>query len=135
MKKYIVPPEIAFKLKEKGFEEECDASYTRYLTNKKDKQDGYGGPFGWKKGEVTYDSSYFVNNSKHDYSNKNYTQAGAPYYQQVQDWLRTNYEYQIIEKKFGFSTKDLKYDLVYVVSLKKGLTMDEAIMEALKQIK
>ena len=87
MKKYFVPYSIALKLKEKGFVEECWASYDCALTSKKDKEQGYSGSFGWKKGECNFNKGYFLNNSPSDYSSAAWISVGAPIYQQVIDWL------------------------------------------------
>ena len=87
MKELFVTPELAKLLKDKGYVEECMAQYQIALTSKKDKENGYSGSFGWKKGEVTFDRSYFVNNSPHDYSNSSWLGCAAPLWQQVIDWL------------------------------------------------
>lgn len=89
MNPQFVTPEIAILLKQKGHTEECMAQYQIAMTTQKDKENGYSGSFGWKKGEVTFDKSYFVNNSKHDYSNKSWLGCGAPLWQEALNWLRT----------------------------------------------
>lgn len=101
MNPQYVTPEIAKLLKEKGFAEECSAQYQIALTSRKDKEDGYSGSFGWKKGEVTFDRSYFVNNSKHDYSNKSWLGCGAPLWQEAIDWF---------DSKQIFISAELKID-------------------------
>jgi len=83
----FVPFKIAKMLKEKGFTEPCMAHFTFALTSKKDKQDGYSGSFGWRKGECNFSRDYFENNSSGDYSNVNWLSAAAPTWEQCLNWL------------------------------------------------
>ena len=91
--KEFIPYELSLKLKQVGFQEECMGYYTCSLTSVKHETDGYSGPFGWKKGEVSFDKSFFINNNKNfDYSNENWLYCGAPLYQQVFRWFRENHK-------------------------------------------
>jgi hypothetical protein len=60
MNKEFVPYELAVKLKELGFVDECMAYYTISLTEVEHKEDGTTGPFGWKKGEVFFEKRFVV---------------------------------------------------------------------------
>lgn len=95
MKHLFVPYELALKLKEKEFNEECMAGYECALTSKKDPQDGYSGAHGWKKGECNFSTDYFKNRSEADTSNKNWLIVSAPRYQQVIDWFETEHKIHI----------------------------------------
>ena len=53
--------EMSKLLKEKGFNCECNYSYELALKSRKDKQDGFSGPFGYKKGELNISSGWNVN--------------------------------------------------------------------------
>ncbi len=92
----IKPTYVTFEqaklLKEKGFGIGCEHYYEHALTSKKDIQDGYGGPFGWKKGETHLQSTgFFLNSSKYDSSNKSWFLCEAPEQWQVIEWLRINH--------------------------------------------
>jgi hypothetical protein len=87
MKEQFVPHEIAILLKEKGFTEKCMASYQISLTAKENDEDGFSGPFGWKKGEVHFNEGYFINGSEYDYTTKNWLHCGVPLWQQCLEWL------------------------------------------------
>lgn len=95
MREQFVPYEIAIKLKEKGFIDECMANYEISLTAQENEEDGFSGPFGWKKGEVNFNKAYFVNNSLFDFSNENWLMCAAPLWQQVIDWFRTKHNIDI----------------------------------------
>jgi len=83
-----VTPEIAKGLKEIRFDEPCNANYQIALKSKKHKEDGYSGSFGWKKGEITFDKSYFRNFWKEcDYSGKHWLQVAAPLIQHAYRWF------------------------------------------------
>jgi hypothetical protein len=87
MKHLFVPYGLAVKLKEKGFKEECMAYYEYALKSRKDKEQGYSGSFGWKKGECNFNKGYMINESKQDTSNDYWNIVAAPLYQQVIDWF------------------------------------------------
>lgn len=84
--------EQAKLLKEKGFNIECNHYYEHALTSLVDQQDGYSGPFGWEKGELNYQSGYFINNIESvDTSNESWYLCARPEQWQVVEWLRVNY--------------------------------------------
>jgi hypothetical protein len=88
MKDQFVPHEIAILLKEKGFTDECMASYQISLTAQENEEDGFSGPFGWEKGEVNFNKGYFANGVPYcDFSNEHWLYCAAPLWQQVIDWF------------------------------------------------
>jgi hypothetical protein len=88
MKKQFVPFELAILLKEKGFTDECMASYQISLTAQENEEDGFSGPFGWEKGEVNFNKGYFANGVPYcDFSNEHWLYCAAPLWQQVIDWF------------------------------------------------
>ena len=91
MEKEFVSYELALKLKQLGFVDECMAYYTISLTEVEHKEDGTTGPFGWKKGEVFFEKRFFKNNSQGiDRSNEDWLEVGAPLFQQAFRWFREN---------------------------------------------
>jgi hypothetical protein len=93
MTKEFLPYELAVKLKQLGFDDECMAYYTISLTEVEHKEDGTTGPFGWKKGEVFFEKRFFKNNSQGiDRSNENWLEVGAPLFQQAFRWFREKYD-------------------------------------------
>ncbi len=98
-----VSPEIAKELKDIGFDDPCYGSYSIALKSRKHDADGYSGPFGWKKGEITFDKSYFINFWKQcDYSNSSWLQVAAPLYQQAFRWFRDKHRlYGKIDQYYG----------------------------------
>lgn len=103
MKDQYADYETANMMKELGFKEPCSASYEYALTSKKDKQDGYSGPFGWKKGECNFSAGYFVNNTE---EGKNWNVVAAPLWQQVKEWLWKNHHAYIRVVDNGDETFD-----------------------------
>lgn len=103
MKEQFVPYEIAIKLKEKGFIDECMAYYEISLTAQENEEDGFSGPFGWKKGEVNFNKGYFVNNSLFDFSNENWLMCAAPLWQQVIDWLSNTHNIEVDALRYTYS--------------------------------
>jgi hypothetical protein len=92
MEKEFVPYELAIKLKELGFEDECMAYYSISLTEVEHEEDGTSGPFGWKQGEVTFEKRFFINNYKGiDSSNENWLESAAPLFQQAFRFFREKY--------------------------------------------
>jgi hypothetical protein len=88
MKEQFVPHEIAILLKEKGFTDECMASYDISLTAQEDEEDGFSGSFGWEKGEVTFNKGYFANGTSYcDFSNEHWLYCAAPLWQQCLEWF------------------------------------------------
>jgi len=120
MKEQFVPYEIAIKLKEKGFIDECMANYEISLTAQENEEDGFSGPFGWKKGEVNFNKGYFVNNSLFDFSNENWLMCAAPLWQQVIDWLEDKFNLKFSIAYWngynGFLSKEMQYKYeVYII--------------------
>lgn len=83
--------ELAKLLKEKGFDEWCNHYYEHSLTESYNEQDGYSGPFGWKKCETNYQSGFHINNSKYDNSNEAWFLCSAPTIAEVVMWLYEKY--------------------------------------------
>ena len=79
--------ELAKLLKEKRFDIPTKKYYEYALKSKKDKQDGYSGSFGWKKGELNLQSDYFQNNSKSDFTSEMWYMCSAPTISEVVMWL------------------------------------------------
>ena len=97
MKEKIIEFETAKLAKEKKFEVGVRGSFIHYLDDRVNEQDGTSGPFGWKKDECTYDSSYFINNWKEiDFSNDAYKCYAAPTQSLLQKWLREEHNIHII---------------------------------------
>ena len=78
-----------------GFQVACDSYFEYALTSKKDEEDGYGGPFGWKKGELNLTSGYFRNGSESDRSNTSWYLCAAPEQWKVVKWLKLMYDIDI----------------------------------------
>lgn len=78
---------IAKLLKEKGFDIPTKKYYEYALKSKKDKEDGYSGSFGWKKGELNLQSDYFQNNSESDFASEMWYMCSAPTIAEVVMWL------------------------------------------------
>jgi len=96
MKEHIrVNIDTAKLAKEKGFDLEIKGTIIEYLTDKKDSEHGYSGSFGWRKGEIEYDSGYIINNGTHDYTCENYTCYAHPTQSTLQAWLRDEHSYHI----------------------------------------
>ena len=92
MTKEFLPYDRALKLKQLGFEDECMAYYEMSLTEVEHEEDGTSGPFGWKKGEVSFEKRFFVNNLKGvDHSNENWIEFAAPLFQQAFRWFRNEH--------------------------------------------
>jgi len=97
MKDERITLETAKLLKKKNFDLFIHGSYTHYLTTQKDPEypEG-GGPFGWTKDEVELSDSYFRNNdSRTDFSNKNYVMYARPTQALVAMWLRRVHNIQV----------------------------------------
>lgn len=79
-------------LKEIGFDVPCHRNFEIALKSKKDKQDGYSGSFGWKKGEFNIQEGYNTNSSLNTYyDNINWYGCSAPTQQIALDWIRINF--------------------------------------------
>lgn len=84
--------EVSKLLKEKGFDVMWRQHYELALTSKKDKQDGYSGPFGWKKGELNVQNHYNTNSSLSSYyDDKNWYACSRPTHTIAIEWLRVNF--------------------------------------------
>jgi hypothetical protein len=60
-------------LKEIGFNCACNENYELALKSRKNKEHGYSGSFGWKKGELNIQNEYNRNTTlDHYYDNKNW---------------------------------------------------------------
>ena len=133
---------------EKSFKEDAGAFYTEYLVNQKDLEypEG-GGPFSMSKGEITFDTGYFVNNNRGygDFSNKNYVSYGAPTQALLQRWFREKQEIEVYVKPYSIPQLNgkgsIKYyglvmeiDCVYACneSTNSKNTYEEALDEALQ---
>lgn len=83
---------ISTLLKIKGFDVSCKTHYELALTSRKDKQDGYSGSFGWKKGEINIQTDYNTNtNLKIYYNDKTWTACSRPTHSVASEWLRVNF--------------------------------------------
>ena len=79
---------IAKLLKEKGFDLPTQKYYEHALKSVKNREDGYSGPFGWKKGELNLQTGYFVNSSKTaDLTSEMWYMCSAPTIADVVMWL------------------------------------------------
>jgi hypothetical protein len=74
-------------LKEKGFDVKCSRYYEYALKSRKNKEDGYSGPFGWKKGELNLQVDTFINGGYMDVSNESWYLCAVPEQWQVVEWL------------------------------------------------
>ena len=102
----LISFELARLLKEKGFDIPTQQHYEFALKSKKHKEDGYSGSFGWKKGELTLRSEYFINNHKTiDGTNTHWYFCSAPTISEVVMWL---YAYHSIWIQTPFSHNDGK---------------------------
>lgn len=79
--------ELAKLLKEKGYDIPTKKYYEYALKSRKNKEDGYSGSFGWKKGELNLQSDYFQNNSKSDFTSEMWYMCSAPTITEVVMWL------------------------------------------------
>ena len=111
MSKEFVPYELALKMKALGFDDECMAYYQMSLTEVRHEHDGTTGPFGWKKGEVSFEKRFFINNYKAiDNSNENWIEFAAPLYQQAFRWFREKHELYHSIDKHGYWFFEIKKD-------------------------
>lgn len=85
--------ETAKLAKEKGFKIPTRHYYEQALKSKKNKEDGYSGTFGWKKGETNLQDGYNVNQETNTESY--WYVCSAPFQTQIQDWLRETHSLNI----------------------------------------
>jgi len=109
----IKPTYVTFEqaklLKEKGFDVECNHYYEYSLKSRIDQQDGYSGPFGWEKGELNYQSGYFINNIEGvDTSNESWYLCARPEQWQVVEWLRINHGIEVETYKSNYNRYDYR---------------------------
>lgn len=100
----FVTHDIALELKALGYQGRCMAKYDVSITEQEHEEDGKSGPFGWEKGEVLFDKSFFINNYEAcDFSNKDWVSAGAPTIQSAFKWLRDKFGlWHIVEHTPGY---------------------------------
>ena len=97
--------EVSKLLKEKEFKVETKSCYTMYLKTKKSDNPS----FRMKKGELTVDINYIINNATGDFSNENYYQCARPTHALAIEWIRVNFNIHIysfpiyINKAIGLS--------------------------------
>ena len=97
-------------LKEKGFDLPTHKYYEYALKSVKNREDGYSGNFGWKKGELNLQTQYFINNSKiSDLTSEMWYMCLAPTIAKVVMWLYEEYEAWI---NVGFSGDETCYLMV-----------------------
>jgi hypothetical protein len=143
----IITLETAKLLKEKKFHIWVTGSYTEYLKTQKDLEypEG-GGPFGWEKGEINFDSrNYFCNDHNSDYSNKKYKMYAAPTLSFVQTWLREEHNILVFANYRQFAIEECdgwywhigksvnQYNSDQYVSYETAL--EAGLQEGLRQIK
>ena len=92
----IQPTYVTFEqaklLKKKEFDVVCGHYYELALTSRKDRETGYSGSFGWKKGELNAQSGYFINNWKEtDNLSNDWFMCSMPEQWQVVEWLRVKH--------------------------------------------
>lgn len=92
----IETPFITFEqakaLKEKKFDAPCKNYFEYALKSQKDKEQGYAGAFGWKKGELNTQSGYFINDNKlTDHSSEYWLMCARPEHWRVVEWLRVQH--------------------------------------------
>lgn len=110
MKHLFVPYELAFKLKEKGFEEPCLKSIN----------------------ETGFENDYSVLGAEN--WNKLQFVVSIPMYQQVVDWFYDNHEILIVQIP-SYSMKVWEVSKKGNKDVISGLSINKAIEEAIKLIK
>ena len=112
MKNEFVPYELALKLKKIRFEDECMACFEMSLTEVEHEEDGKSGPFGWKKGELFFEKTFFINNnSVIDNSNENWIRFAAPTFSQAFRWFREKHNLCMVIKPIDDKNLDVGYAL------------------------
>jgi len=110
----IEPKYVTFEqgklLKEKGFNVSCQHFYELALTTQEDGEDGYSGPFGWKRGELNLRQGYFTNGSTlTDFSSDNWFMCAVPEQWQVVEWLRINHDIWIVAFPELLNGEEVRY--------------------------
>lgn len=125
--------ETAKLLKEKGFDVWCRYRYEYATTEKKDRQDGYGGPFGWKKGELNISAT---NNTNSKNSNKPWLICSRPTQSLACSWLRVAYKIHIYTPS-SYNAKGLIY-FACIACIKeetyKDYILEDTGIETLKEL-
>jgi len=129
MKNEFTPYDRSLKLKQLGFEDECMAYYEISVTEVEHEEDGTSGPFGWKKGEVSFEKRFFVNNLKGvDHTNDNWVCVAAPTWRSAFNWFREKYGLsgliEIGTQEYSFIVFDEKTDSRKVTSSMNGTYED-----------
>ena len=94
METQFVSYDIAKKLKELGYVEECMGVFECSLIEQIDENTS--GAHGWKKNELHFEKRFFINNHMDiDFSNENWIQVGAPLWQEVFDWFREKFNWYL----------------------------------------
>jgi len=103
-------------LKEKSFIEPCNSYFELALTSQENDQDGFTGPFGWRKGELNTHSDYFINNHKStDLSSESWYMCARPEQWKVVGWLWETYaiDVSVIPIRFkGERTISFQYRVI-----------------------
>jgi len=88
--------EVAKLLKEKDFDVDCKSHYELAVKPQKDKQDGYSGPFGWKKGELNIQNDFNTNTTlKKYYTGVSWVAYSRPTTALAIKWIRENFEINV----------------------------------------
>jgi hypothetical protein len=135
----ILSFENSRRLKEAGYAKESKLYYQYSLNKAVDPETNKTeGAFGWKKGELSRQSGFFINNwEKTDYSSKSWYMCSAPILHDVQDWL--------IERGIHFyiapvdENHDGSIEYVWCIFKKETSTKsyknrEEAIEEGIKEV-
>lgn len=136
----ILPFQISRELKEVGYDKGCSHHHQMSLNESIDPETNKPeGSFGWKKGELTTHSGYFINNwEKSDYSSESWYMCAAPRLHDVQDWLIEKYNIHFYIAPFK---NEYSGDVEYIWCIYEKETADnpfktreEAIEEGMKEI-
>lgn len=89
--------EVSKLLKARDFNIDCKSYYEISLTDKSHSDDGYSGPFGWKKDELNVKYDYNTNASLNNiYDNENWFACSRPTINIVQHWIKENFGIWVI---------------------------------------
>jgi len=126
-------------LKEKGFDVKCSRYYEYALKSRKNKEDGYSGPFGWKKGELNLQVDTFINGGYMDVSNESWYLCAVPEQCQVVEWLRVNHGIWVsVQPNEPFIDHDWCFKLFkdnqFLLALEGYISPQEAYTEAFNYI-
>lgn len=83
--------EVSKLLREKGFNCECNSRYELALKSRKDKEHGYSGAFGWKKGELNIHSGFNTNRTLDEwFDGVNWYGCSRPTHAIAIEWIKQN---------------------------------------------